>query len=120
MAAEPVSPDVAVSTTAFTVDTTITDDDPAEWSVTGSSPVAEGANATWAIDLSGALGNAETASVLIALTDGGTTAGDLGLPGDTNQDDLYAAISAAAALRAGRRVRAQRTMVCQLQLQSRV
>ena len=55
---------------------TISDDDTATWSLTGSSSVTEGANASYTLSLAGTLQAGETATIDIGLTDGTTSAAD--------------------------------------------
>ncbi len=91
---------VAVSATDNSVTTTINDTqnvggaaDSAQWSITGSTTVDEGANATYTVALGGAFGAGESVSVDVGLTNVDTNSGDYA--------PFVAAVNAAVAAYAG-------------------
>ena len=91
---------IAENLAANQVTTTITDDDTANWSLTGDASVVESNDASYVLSLAGALGAGESASVTLSQTDVETIADDLGLAG-SNQTDWFDAINAAVAAYAG-------------------
>ena len=65
----------AAVTGTGSVSTTITDNDTATWSLTGSSSATEGTDASYTLSLAGVLQSGETATIDLALTDVTTTRG---------------------------------------------
>ena len=56
--------------------TTITDNDPATWSISGSASVTEGSPASYTVHLAGTLQAGETATIDLAVTNLTTTSAD--------------------------------------------
>ena len=54
----------------------VLDDDSADWTISGDANVGEGANAAYAVSLSGAFQNGETATVDLTIADVDTTSSD--------------------------------------------
>ena len=91
---------IAENTSANQVTTAITDDDTANWSLSGSGSVTEGSSASYSLSLSSALGAGQSANVTLTQSDVDTIAADLGLPG-SNPTDWMNAIDAAVSAYSG-------------------
>ena len=91
---------VAAHATQNQVTTTISDNDLAQWAITGDTAVTEGNDASYAIQALGALGANESMTVTLGLTDVDTSPGDIQAPGN-NQNDFLRAVDDAVASYAG-------------------